>query len=443
MKKFHLLSENNGNGVINHVKNMISYFIMTSTSLFFTEIEMREEMRYQSVLKGCLASALAFGMAACSSSTPAAPDSGNSEPAAAAFKLGGSGPTTGGASAYGMAVKRAAEIAVEEINAEGGLQFDLNFQDDTHDAEKAVTAYGVLTDWGMQVSLLTVTSVPAQAVAPLYAEDNVFAITPSGSSLAVIYADPVNQSGAYGNVFQMCFTDPNQGTGSADYLAAHPQIGEKIAVIYKNDDNYSAGVYEKFMDEAAVKGLNIVYEGSFTTDTSTDFSVQLSQAQSAGADLVFLPIYYDPASLILTQANGMGYAPVFFGTDGLDGLLALEGFDTSLAEGVYLLTPFSPDAEDEKTVNFVKKYQEKYNETPNQFAADAYDSVYALKQALESVNATPDMSASEICDLLVAEFNSMTFDGITGTSMTWSASGEVSKQPNAVVIKDGVYVSAE
>ena len=402
-------------------------------------------MKYRNLLNGGLAAALAFAMAACSSSEPAG--GGSSEPSgdqANVFVLGSSGPTTGGAAVYGQAVKNAAEIAVEEINEAGGnIQFRLNFQDDAHDPEKAVTAYGLLKDDGMQVSLLTVTSGPGQAVAPLYDEDNIFAITPSGSSLAVVYADPDNLSGAYGNVFQMCFTDPNQGTASADYLASHTDLGTKIAVIYKSDDNYSTGIYAKFIDEAAAKNLEIVYEGSFTEDTSTDFSVQLSQAQDAGADLLFLPIYYQPASLILEQASKMGYEVTVFGDDGLDGILTLEGFNKELAEGVYLLTPFSADAKDEKTANFVKKYDEKFGETPNQFAADAYDCVYAIAQALDAAGATSDMSASEICDLLVEQFTSMSFDGITGTGMTWAKTGEVSKSPKAVVIQNGVYVGVE
>jgi branched-chain amino acid transport system substrate-binding protein len=360
-----------------------------------------------------------------------------------AIKIGGSGPLTGPAAVYGNAVKAAAELAVEEINAKGGLQFELDFEDDTHDAEKAVTAYGVLKDWGMQVSLATVTSAPGAAVAPMYKDDHIFAITPSGSSLAIIYADPDKAANPYGNVFQMCFTDPNQGVASADYLKAHTELGTKIAVIYKNDDNYSSGIFAKFKSQADANGLEIVYEGTFDDSNASDFTVQLKKAQDAGADLLFLPIYYDPASLILTQANQMGYAPTVFGVDGMDGILTLEGFDTSLAEGVYLLTPFSADATDDLTKNFTANYQAKMSDIPNQFAADAYDCVYAIAQACEAAGVTADMSASEICDKLVGQFSSMTFNGLTGQNVTWSGSGEVSKSPKAVVIKNGVYVGVE
>ena len=236
----------------------------------------------------------------------------------------------------------------------------------------------------------------------------------------------------------MCFTDPGQGTASADYIAEQG-LGEKIAIIYKNDDTYSTGIYEKFVAEAEAKGLNIVSTGTFTTSSQTDFNVQLSEAKNAGADLVFLPIYYTPASLILNQANTMGYTPKFFGVDGMDGILTVKNFDTSLAEGVMLLTPFNADAEDEKTQNFVQKYQELYGDVPNQFAADAYDCVYAYYQALTNAGATPDMSAEELCDLMIEQFSTMTFDGLTGEGMTWT-DGQVSKSPKGMVIQNGAYV---
>ena len=305
------------------------------------------------------------GSASSSSSAPAAEaeDSGDaaaSEGGAGAIKIGGSGPLTGPAAVYGNAVKIAAEMAVEEVNAKGGVQFDLQFEDDKHDAEEAATAYGTLKDGGMQISLATVTSAPGAAVSPLYQEDQTFAITPSGSSPSVIYADGTGMTGAYGNIFQMCFSDPNQGSGSATYIAAHPDLGSKIAVIYKNDDPYSKGIFDTFKAQAATEGLEIVYEGTFKGDES-DFNVQLGDAQGAGADLLFLPIYYTPASQILTQADKMGYKPTIFGVDGMDGILGVEGFDTALAEGVYLLTPFVANAEDELTKTFVENYKARAN----------------------------------------------------------------------------------
>ncbi|MDD6095240.1 MAG: ABC transporter substrate-binding protein [Clostridia bacterium] len=354
---------------------------------------------------------------------------------ATVFKIGGTGPLTGDAAIYGNAVKNAAELAVKEINAKGGdIQFELKYEDDTHDAEKAVTAYNSLKDWGMQIFLGSVTSKPCEATSAESYEDRYFTLTPSASSTAVLEGKD--------NVFQMCFMDPNQGSASAQYIS-DKKLGEKIAVIYKSDDVYSTGVLETFKTKAAELNLNIVSEQAFATGADTDFTAQLKDAQAKGADLVFLPMYYTPASLILTQADQMGYAPAWFGVDGMDGILTIEGFDTSLAEGVMLLTPFNADSEDEATKAFVETYQSTYGDIPNQFAADAYDCVYAIYQALEAGKATADMDKEALSDLLVEQFTSMTFDGLTGEGMTWDETGAVTKSPKGMVIKDGAYVGLD
>ena len=350
------------------------------------------------------------------------------------FKIGGTSPLTGDAAIYGNAVKNGAELAVQEINAEGGdIQFEVHFEDDQGQPDLAANAYAALKDWGMQLSLGAVTSKPGEAIAPLHQEDHIFALTPSASSEANVEGNDV--------VFQMCFTDPNQGLASADYIA-NQQLGTKIGIIYQSDEVYSVGIRDTFVEEAEAKGLDIVVEQTFTADNRNDFSVQLNACRDAGADLLFLPIYYTPASLILTQANQMGYAPKIFGVDGMDGILTVENFDTTLAEGVMLLTPFNADATDEATANFVTKYEEAYGETPNQFAADAYDCIYAYKLALETAGCTPDMSASELCDAMLETFPTITFEGLTGDGqgITWDDNGMVSKSPKGMVIENGAYV---
>ena len=379
---------------------------------------------------------LATALTGCGGSASSSSDSQNSgsdsTASGTAFKIGGTGPLTGANAIYGNACKNGAQIAVDEINAEGGdIQFELNYQDDEGDAEKAVNAYNALKDWGMQLSLGSVTSKPCEATAAETYSDRIFALTPSASSTGTTEGKD--------NMFQMCFIDPAQGTASAQYIAEQ-KLGTKVAIIWKNDDVYSTGIHDKFVEEAKTKGLEVVSDKTFTDASANDFSVQLNEAKSKGADLVFLPIYYQPASLILTQANAMGYKPKFFGVDGMDGILTMEGFDPKLAEGVMLLTPFNADATDEKTASFVKKYKEQFGETPNQFAADAYDCVYAYKQALENAGATPDMSAEDLCDKMIEQFTSMTFDGLTGEGMTWDETGAVSKSPKGMVIENGAYV---
>ena len=353
----------------------------------------------------------------------------------AAFKIGGTGPLTGGAAIYGMAAMRGAQIAVDEINAMGGdVKFELRYEDDTHDAEKAVNAYNALKDWGMQVSLGSVTSKPCEATAAENFADRIFALTPSASSAAV--------TDGKDNVFQMCFVDPNQGTASAQYIS-NKKLAKKVAVIWKNDDVYSKGVRDTFVETAPKAGLEIVSETTFADGNDNDFSVQLTDAKEKGAELVFLPMYYQPASLILAQADSMGYKPLWFGIDGMDGILTMEGFDKSLAEGVMLLTPFNADAKDDKTVKFVAEYQKRFNEIPNQFAADGYDCVYAYCQALTQAKATPDMEAEAICAKMIEQFTTMTFNGITGENVKWAKNGEVSKDPKGMVIKNGAYVGLD
>ena len=352
------------------------------------------------------------------------------------YYIGGIGPTTGATAIYGTAVKNGAQIAVDEINAAGGIngkQIEYRFEDDQNDAEKAVNAYNTLKDWGMQMLVGTTTTAPCIAVAGKTASDNVFQITPSASSPDVL-------SSGNGNVFQVCFTDPNQGVASAQYIAEN-KLATKIGIIYDSSDVYSSGIEEKFEAEAKTQGLNIVSKAAFTADSKTDFGTQLQKAKDAGADLLFLPIYYQEASIILKQSDTMGYKPKFFGVDGMDGILTVENFDTKLAEDVMLLTPFAADAKDKTVQNFVKTYKEKYKDTPNQFAADSYDAVYALKAAIEESKATTDMSASDMCDALKGAMTKIKMQGLTGgkDGLTWNESGEVTKSPKAVIIKNGAY----
>ena len=398
------------------------------------------------VLSLSLALAMAASLTACGSSssttettaaaaadaTTAAAGASSEASSGKVFKIGGIGPVTGAAAVYGLAVKNGAQIAVDEINADGGIngyQIEFNFQDDEHDAEKSVNAYNTLKDWGMQVLMGTVTSAPCVAVADKTNADNMFQITPSGSSV---------ECAQNPNVFRVCFSDPDQGAASATYIAEN-KLAEKIAVIYDSSDVYSSGIYEKFAAEAANQGLEIVDAEAFTADSNKDFSTQLQKAKDAGADLVFLPIYYTEASLILKQADTMGYAPKFFGCDGMDGILQVENFDTKLAEGLMLLTPFAADAQDELTQKFVTSYKENYGETPIQFAADAYDAIYAIKAAMEEADITPETSVSDTCDKMKEAMLNIKVNGLTGEDMTWTEDGEPHKAPKAVKVVDGAY----
>ena len=346
------------------------------------------------------------------------------------IRVGVIGPLTGPYAIYGTASVYGAKIAVEELNAQGGIQYVIDEQDDEGDGEKGVNAYNSILDNGALCILGTVTSGSCKAVAGVAYEERIFMLTPTASNDLVIDGND--------NVFQVCFTDSAQGSASAEYIYGKmPDV--KVGIIYNNSLDYSIGIRATFKAKAAELGLNIVAESSFTDDKNVDFSVQIAAMKDAGAELVFLPIYYTPASMIMVQSDAAGYKPTYFGVDGMDGILALEGFDKSLAEGVMLLSPFSADAQDDLTKNFVSKYVELYGETPNQFAADGYDGMYALLEAFTKAGITYDTTPEDACELLIAIMPTIEITGVTGT-MHWEESGAVNKTPIAVVIQDGAYV---
>jgi len=371
-----------------------------------------------------LAAMMVVGMFAGCAAQPAA--------SSGVIKVGTSGPLTGGYAVYGMGVAQGLELAFSEINAMGGLQFELKSEDDEAGVDTAVNAYNALMDWGMQIMAGPTTSGSAGAVAAECANDKVFMLTPSASDASVIAAGS--------NIFQICFSDPNQGKASADYIYNN-KLGTSVGVIYDSSSPYSTGIYNTFKAQAEAIGLNIGTVESFTEDSKADLTTQVTKCKEAGCDLVFLPLYTAENAQVLTCADKIGYDVAFFGCDGMDGILAVEGFDTKLAEGALLLTPFDATSSDNKTQNFVKNYTEKYGVAPNQFAADAYDVGYAIYEACKASGVTADMSATEICDKMVQWFTTNSFDGITGSGMTWGADGAVSKYPMAVVIENGVYVT--
>ncbi len=350
------------------------------------------------------------------------------------FKIGVIGPMTGDYAQYGTNVYNATKIAVDEINANGGFngyQVEvLDAGDDQGDPEKAVNAYNDLLDKGMQMLCGTVTSGSCIAVGAEAAEST-FLFTPSATALDSI------TSGS--NEFRMCFTDPAQGTKSAQFISEH-KIATKVAVLYDSAADYNSGVHDAFVEAAAEDGLEVVADEAYTTDSNTDYSVQLSKIKDSGAELLFLPNYYSDNALILQQASEAGMTDIkFFGVDGMDGILNVENFDTSLAEGVMLLTPFSATATDEKSQNFVKAYGDAHNgEVPNQFAADAYDVVYAMQLAATDAGITPDMSNEDISAAMAASMLNIELDGITGKAK-WTEDGECDKEPKAFEIKNGEY----
>jgi len=375
-----------------------------------------------------LAALMVFTFTACGSNGGGSEESGDTP----VLKIGSTGPLTGPASIYGVAVNQGAQIAVEEINAqEKDFQIEFKMEDDEADGEKSVNAYNSLKDWGIQMLMGSVTTGSCITVSAEANADRVFLMTPSASSADV--------TAGKDNAFQICFTDPNQGIKAADNIAKD-FADKKVGVIYNNSDAYSTGIFNAFKAEMEKKGMKIVAAETYPDDTNADFSAQLTSCKSAGADLILLPIYYTPASVILKQAKDMNYDATFFGVDGMDGILDMEGFDKALAEGVYLQTPINPWSDEENVKSFVEKYQSQYNELPNQFAADGYDGIYVLYNAFKEAGLKPDQSNEEICDAMIKTVTGgFSYDGLTGAGMTWNEKGEVNKEPAVCVIKNAQY----
>ena len=384
-----------------------------------------------------LAGAMGLGLlAGCSNGGK--PENGGGD--TVTIKVGGIGPTTGDNAQYGTATEWGAEIAVEEINAlNGPVKLEFKYEDDTGAADTAVAAYNNLKDWAKDAPLViygTTTTGPCVAVSAETYADRIFQLTPSASSPDVVAGKD--------NVFQMCFTDPYLGTAGAEYLK-EKGLGTKYAVIYNNGDAYSTGIAEAFIAKAKELNMDVVTTQTYPDDKTADYTVQLNACKDAGADVVFLPIYYTPASLVLAQAKQMSYAPLFIGGDGMDGMLDMDGFDKSLAEGLLLMTPFSAGAEDERTKSFVEKFQKAHNILPNQFAADGYDCMYAIYEACLEIEGLAGMDSAALCDALSAKFGSGTFkvDGLTGKDMTWKKTGEIDKAPLIFKVENGAYVDAQ
>ena len=340
--------------------------------------------------------------------------------------IGGSGPLTGDYSTYGISVKQGAQLAVDEINAAGGVngvEFKLVFEDDVADPVVATQAYAKMADEGMQLSLGGTTSGACLAAATEAEKDGILMITPSASQVEC--CEPAN-------AFRVCFTDPLQGEFVAQTIKDEA-LGTKVAVIYDKSNDYSAGIQKAFDAKAKEIGLNVVLTQAFTSSSNTDFSVQLNAVKSSGADLVFLPIYAQEAAYVLTQAQKMGLDVQFLGGDGLDGVIEKAGAaNVSALEDVLLVTPFYADEDSA----FVKAYKDAYNAVPDQFAADAYDAVYAMKAAMEKSGALP--TDKDFNEKMVAAMTEIEVVGTTGT-MTWDASGEPNKAAKLVRIVSGVY----
>lgn len=370
-----------------------------------------------------LAAATVFAFAGCSKGEGGFASNTSYTSSNTEFIIGSTGPLTGDNSSYGISVQQGAKLAVDEINAAGGIngvQIKFDMKDDKAATADAATGYDALYESGMNLSIGSVTSGSCDSFGAKAAEDNLFFITPSASAANVIEGRK--------NGFRVCFGDPDQGTLAAENLT---ERFTKIGVIYDTSDAYSSGIYEAF--DAEMKKLGVDYTvKTFDAENKKDFSTQVEALSDC--EVIFLPIYYTEAGLIARAAVAKGVTAELFGSDGLDGVA--DQIDESVTNVVKYITPFDVNSTEENVVSFVTAYKEKYNATPDQFAADAYDAVYTIAKAMEKAGISdPTISPSDLTDALIPVITGDDFSvvGVTGT-MTWDESGACIKEPQIVTI---------
>ena len=337
------------------------------------------------------------------------------------FFIGGTGPLTGDASSYGISVQEGAKLAVKEINANGGLNginFKFDIKDDKATAADAATGYDTLFEAGMQASIGSVTSGSCDSFASKADEDGVFAITPSASAANVIENRPT--------VFRVCFGDPDQGVLAAEELT---EKYKNIGAIYDTSDAYSSGIFEAF--EAKMKDLGVAFnKQSFDAENKKDFSTQVEALKDC--DVIFRPIYYTEAGIIAKTAVAKGCDAVLFGCDGLDGIA--DQIDETVTNEIKYITPFDVNSPDEKVSSFVNAYKAEYNKAPDQFAADGYDAIMVIFEAMKKANVTDvTISAADLGKILVSTVTAddFVYVGATG-EMTWDTTGACTKVPQIV-----------
>lgn len=352
------------------------------------------------------------------------------------LEIGFIGPLTGENANYGTSVRNGAQLAVDEINKNGGFNgFELKLieADSEASGEKAVSGYGKLMDDGMKISMGGVLSGETKDIVAAAKDDGILILSASASAL-----DSISES----NAFRLCFNDPQQGEIAAQTIKDR-KLATKVAILYDNGNDYCVGNVETFTKKAAQLGIDIVTTQTFTESTNTDFQTQLTAIKNSGAELVFIPIYAADAAKILRQAAQMSLDIDWFGVDGLDGLIGKCGNNVADAEGVLLLTPFYADSTDALTKNFVTSYNEKYGKIPDQFAADGYDVIYTMMAAVKQAGVTSenvtDMSIADFNSKLVAAMTQISVEGTTG-KMTWTSDGETIKTPKILKIENGKTV---
>lgn len=356
------------------------------------------------LLAGCLAASLtACGGTKEESAAPA--ESGDSA-SGGPILLGTISPNTGNLAAYGTAIMNGVNLAVEEINAAGGVlgsQIQVINADDQGDPTECMNAFNSLVSQGVGLIIGSVTSSCTSAITDSANEEEVVLTSPSST------ADSITTEDDY--VFRACYADSFQGAIAAAYAK---QAGyAKVGVVYCTADTYSKGLYDSFSAACEKYGVEVAAVESTASMDVQDYTNQFASMVNAGVELVYAPYYYDVIGpYLVTQARAAGYTGIIMGADGYDGApsYVVEGADLTAFNDVYWTNHYDPADESALVQNFVKAFQDKYGESPMAMSALAYDCVYMYKTAMEAAGSS---DPAAIRDAMAD--NSLTYECVTGT----------------------------
>ena len=342
------------------------------------------------------------------------------------IKIGGMAPLTGALAIYGVTTTNGAELAVKEINENGGIlgkKIEYIMLDTKGDSTEAVMAYNKLVDEKVAGIIGEITSKPTLAVAEVAVQDNMPLITPTGTQVDITEAGP--------NVFRVCFTNPYQGKVLA--ITSKERLGaDTVAVMLNNSSDYSDGITKAFIEESEKLGMKVMGVEGYS-DGDKDFRPQLTKLATMNPDVVLIPEYYEQAALIATQAREVGVKSIFVGSDGWDGIAkTLDKSSYSAIENSYFTNHFSMEDQSEKIQNFLKDYRETYKEDPSAFSALGYDAIYMMKSAIEKAGTT---DKQKVVDAL----KGIEYDGITGY-LTFDDHNNPVKAVTVLKIENGKYI---
>ena len=363
-----------------------------------------------------LATVFCFSAAGCSPKDRVGVDSSGLDP----FVIGGIGPLTGEGAEYGTSVLQGAQLAVDEINATGGVngfRLVLNFQDSKGDAQNAVSVYEKLKDNDMKILLGGVFTEETAALAQASAEDGVLIVAPTACGKDAL--------GTGGNLFRVCLDSPRLGTTAANFILDNETVNTS-AVLFSDDAFGGEEISAAFVSAFADRDVT-TYRYSIASEEDLEQTILRLDRQK-----------YDAVLLALSPELTERFLQKYEGSSRLFSVHPPKNAEEN--EGIAVISSFFPEEDNKLMKNFFSSYQDLYGQLPDRYAADAYDAVYAMAEAIKRAGIDPEnVDYADTNDRLISAMTKIDVDGITGT-VSWTADGENNRNASVRILKEGSYV---